>query len=141
HTLDRPVAMAPSAPSAAPRRRPSLGRVLAWTALAVIILITLFPFFSMLRTALSSNSALAADPRALTPVGFSWRGFERVFGLQTAEEAIAHGGSGAAMDFWRYLRNSVVVAPLVTVGQVLFSAMAAFAFSRLRWRGRDVVFG
>jgi multiple sugar transport system permease protein len=95
----------------------------------------------MLRTALSSNSALYANPTSLLPVDFTWGGFERVFGLQTTEEAIAQGGSGADMDFWRYLANSVIVATGVTVCQVFFSAMAAYAFSRLRWRGRDVVFG
>ena len=32
-----------------------------------------------------------------------------------------------------YLRNSVIVATLITVGQVFFCAMAAYAFARLRW--------
>jgi multiple sugar transport system permease protein len=45
------------------------------------------------------------------------------------------------MDFWRYLLNSVAVATMVTVGQVFFSALAAYAFSRLRWPGRQAVFG
>ncbi len=44
------------------------------------------------------------------------------------------------MDFPRYLLNSVVVATLVTVCQVFFSAMAAYAFARLRWPGRDAVY-
>ena len=69
------------------------------------------------------------------------RGFARVFGLQGSEEAIADGGSGASIHFWTYLRNSVVVATLVTAGQVFFSAMAAYSFARLRWRGRNTVFG
>jgi multiple sugar transport system permease protein len=34
-----------------------------------------------------------------------------------------------------------LVATLITVGQVLFSAMAAYAFARLRWRLRGPVFG
>ena len=41
----------------------------------------------------------------------------------------------------RYLINSVIVATLVTAGQVFFSACAAYAFSRLHWPGRDVVCG
>ena len=40
----------------------------------------------------------------------------------------------------RRLRNAVVVAMLITAGQVFFSAMAAYAFARLRWRHRDKVF-
>jgi multiple sugar transport system permease protein len=68
-------------------------------------------------------------------------GFERVFGLQSTEEALAQGGSGAAINFWQYLLNSVVTATMITVGQVFFSAGAAYAFARLRWPGRDRVFG
>ncbi|OIH93271.1 MULTISPECIES: carbohydrate ABC transporter permease [unclassified Curtobacterium] len=123
------------------RRRPSVGRVVAWAAMVLVIVVTLFPFYWILRTALSSNTAINADPTSLLPVGFSLGGFERVLGLQSTEEALAQGGSGAALDFWRYLLNSIVVSTLVTVGQVFFSAAAAYAFARLRWPGRDRVFG
>lgn len=121
-------------------RRPSIGRVLAWAAMIVVLLVTLFPFYWMLRTALSSNGALAGGASSLLPVGFSLGGFARVFGAQSTKEALAEGGSGAAINFWRYLLNSVLLATLVTVGQVLCSAAAAYAFARLRWPGRDTVF-
>jgi multiple sugar transport system permease protein len=107
----------------------------------IVIVVTLFPFYWILRTALSSNGAINSDPTSLLPVGFSLGGFERVLGLQSTEEALAQGGSGAALNFWRYLLNSVIVSTLVTVGQVFFSAAAAYAFARLRWPGRDKVFG
>ena len=81
-----------------------------------------------------------AHPTSLLPVDINLRGFARVFGMQSTEEALADGGSGAAINFWLYLRNSVIISTLVTVGQVFFSAMAAYSFSRLRWKGRDTVF-
>ncbi|TFD91785.1 carbohydrate ABC transporter permease [Cryobacterium lactosi] len=108
--------------------------------MVVILVITIFPFYWMLRTALSTNSALYANGTSLLPVDFSWGGFLRVFGLQPIDEAIADGGSGAQLDFWRYLLNSVVVATGITVCQVFFSALAAYAFSRLTWRFRNVAF-
>jgi multiple sugar transport system permease protein len=61
-------------------------------------------------------------------------------GLATPAEAQAEGGSGAAVSFWLFLRNSIVFATLTTAGQVFFSALAAYAFARLRWPGRDKVF-
>ncbi|WP_028280823.1 carbohydrate ABC transporter permease [Arthrobacter sp. H5] len=122
------------------RRKITPRKVLGWVVVAVVLVITIFPFYWMLRTALSSNAALYANATSLLPVDFSLGGFERVFGLQSAEEAIAAGGSGADIDFWRYLGNSVVVATVVTVSQVFFSALAAYAFSRLQWRGRELVF-
>jgi multiple sugar transport system permease protein len=136
-----PTAGATTVPEPEPGRRVNWGRVLAWTFMVAVVFVSLFPFYWMLRTALSSNNALYANSGSLLPVQFSWGGFERVFGLQTGEEAIAAGGSGQAIDFWRYLFNSVVVATLVTVCQVFFSAMAAYAFARLRWRHREKVFG
>lgn len=141
-TLTRSVTTSrPPRMGAGHRRRPSLGRVLAWVAMILVIVVTLFPFYWILRTALSSNTAINSDPTSLLPVGFSLGGFERVFGLQSTEEALAQGGSGAALKFWRYLLNSILVSTLVTVGQVFFSAAAAYAFARLRWPGRDKVFG
>ncbi len=123
------------------RRRPSPGRIVAWAVMAAIVLITLLPFYWILRTALSSNTALAAHPGDLLPVHATTGGFERALGLQSTEEAIAQGGSGGGLKFWRYLINSVVVSTLITICQIFFSAMAAYAFARLRWRGREKVFG
>lgn len=120
--------------------RPRWGRMLAWAALGVLLLVTLFPFYWMLRTALSTNTALYSSPGSLLPVELTWGAFERVLGLATPQEAVAEGGTTGSIDFWLYLRNSVIVATAITLGQVFFSAMAAYAFARLRWPGRDAVF-
>ncbi|MDO0938766.1 carbohydrate ABC transporter permease [Streptomyces sp. DG2A-72] len=122
------------------RRRPSFGRIVAWTVMAAIVLITLVPFYWILRTALSSNPGLNAQPADPLPVDLTLGGFERALGLQSAEEAVAQGGAGGGLKFWRYLLNSVLVSTLITTCQIFFSAMAAYAFARLRWRGRDTVF-
>jgi multiple sugar transport system permease protein len=119
----------------------SIGRALAWTFMVLIILVSLFPFYWMLRTALSSNNALYAGGDSVLPVDPNAGGFARVFGTQTGQEAIDAGGAGQPINFWRYLFNSIVVATLITAGQVFFSAMAAYAFSRLRWKHRDRMFG
>ncbi|MEU1474624.1 carbohydrate ABC transporter permease [Streptomyces sp. NPDC001668] len=122
-------------------RRPlSPGRVLAWTAMAAIVLVTLLPFYWILRTALSTNSGLAAHASDPLPVDPTGTGFARALGLESTKDAIAQGGAGGGLKFWRYLLNSVIVSTLVTVCQIFFSAMAAYAFARLRWRGRDKVF-
>jgi multiple sugar transport system permease protein len=122
------------------RRSLSPGRIVAWACLIVLMILTLFPFYWMLRTALSNNTQLAGHPHALLPVETTLGAFKRVLGLSTVAEAQAQGGSGASVNFWLYLRNSVVVATVTTVCQVFFSAMAAYAFARLRWPGRDKVF-
>jgi multiple sugar transport system permease protein len=136
------TAAAPAPAAAATEEKPAfnVGRALAWVFMGLVIFVSLFPFYWMLRTALSSNNAIYAGSGSLLPVQFSTGGFARVFGTQTGEAAIAEGGSGQAIAFWRYLVNSIVVATLITVGQVFFSAMAAYAFARLRWRWRGPAF-
>jgi multiple sugar transport system permease protein len=121
-------------------RKINIGRIGAWAVMIILILITLFPFYWMLRTALSTSKSLFSDPASLLPVDFTWGAFKRVLGLSTAAEAQAEGGSGAAVNFWLFLRNSIIYATLTTAGQVFFCALAAYAFARLRWPGRDKVF-
>ncbi|MFE2968427.1 carbohydrate ABC transporter permease [Streptomyces sp. NPDC059340] len=133
-------AAVPHRPSRNDTSRFSPGRVAAWIYLGVIVLVTLFPFYWILRTALSNNYKLATDPSSPLPVGFTWGAFERALGLASTAEAQAQGGSGASLDIVLYLRNSMIYASVQTVLIVLLSATAAYAFSRLHWRGRDLVF-
>jgi multiple sugar transport system permease protein len=125
---------------ASKKPRPGPGRILAWVVLWMFVLITLVPFYWMIRTGLSNNRALAGNAGSLLPADFTLGGFKRVLGLATTEEALAEGGSGASINFWLYLRNSLIVSTAITAGQVLFSALAAYAFARLEWPGRDKVF-
>ena len=118
----------------------NVGRALAWAFMILVIIVSLFPFYWMLRTALSSNNALYAGGNSVLPVQPSWGGFERVFGLQTGQAAIDAGGAGQPIAFWQYLLNSVIVSTLITAGQVFFSACAAYAFARLQWKHREKVF-
>ncbi len=128
-------------PERADKRRFSVGRAIAWIVTIGFLLVTLFPFYWMVRTAFSNGATLATEPSSLLPVDFTFGAFKRVLGLGTVQEAQAQGGSGASVNFWVSLRNSIIIATVITVGQTLFSAMAAYAFSRLQWPGRDLMFG
>ena len=124
---------ADSADAAPPRRRFTVKRLLMLTIIALVFFITLFPFYWMLRTALSNGKSLPSNPSSLLPADFTWGAFKRVLGLSTVAQAQAEGGSGADIDFWLYLRNSVIVSVAITAGQVFICAMAAYAFARMRF--------
>ena len=51
-----------------------------------------------------------------------------------------YAGALGALPFGRFFLNSAIVAACVAVAQVLTSAMAAYAFARLRFPGRDRLF-
>lgn len=135
------IALTPprNAPRAARRRLP-VGKSLAWTYLVGVLFITIFPFYWVLRTALSNNYSLDTHPSSLLPTGFTWGAFERVLGISSQAEALSQGGSGATVDLGLYLRNSLIYASILTVCVVLCSALAAYAFARLHWRGRNLMF-
>jgi multiple sugar transport system permease protein len=116
------------------------GRVIAWTVLVLLLLITLFPFYWMLRTAVSNNPELMKGSQSLLPSHLTWVNFKRVLGLASPEEVASAGGGAATINFFIALRNSIIVCTMVTIGQVLFCSMAAYAFARLKFPGRDKVF-
>lgn len=123
------------------RKKISLGRVVAWVVLAATVVVTIFPFYWMIRTALTPAGDLYSDTTALVPQHPTLINFFRVLGLTSKDQARAAGGSGAQVDFLRYLLNSVVYSGLIATLQTLFCAMAGYAFARLKFPGRDAVFG
>jgi ABC-type glycerol-3-phosphate transport system permease component len=120
--------------------RPSAGRTVAWAYLVIVIGVTIFPFYWMLRSALSNNYAMIAHPSSPWPVDFTLGPFKRVLGIASTQQSIAEGGSGASVPILHYLLNSIIYATLSTACIVFFSTIAAYAFARLQWRGRDFVF-
>ncbi|MBG0563800.1 carbohydrate ABC transporter permease [Actinoplanes aureus] len=116
------------------------GRILGWAVLAVIVVATVFPFWWMVRTALTPAGDLFTDNAGLLPQNPTLINFARVLGLTSEAEARAAGGSGAHIDFARYILNSAIYCTLIAGFQTLFCAMAGYAFARLRFPGRDLVF-
>ncbi|MFN8472316.1 MAG: carbohydrate ABC transporter permease [Anaerolineae bacterium] len=123
-----------------PRKPLPIGRILGWSVLILIIFVTLFPFWWIIRTALSTQRELIANPHSLLPVGFTAVNFQRVLGQISAADAIKLGGSGQVLNFPLYLRNSIIVSVMVVVGQIFFSALAAYAFARMRFPFREQIF-
>jgi ABC-type glycerol-3-phosphate transport system permease component len=91
--------------------------------LAVLGLIMTLPFVWMVLTGLKPLSEVASEN--WLPTEFQWGNFWEVFSV---------------IPFFQYYWNSLFVASWVTFLQVVTSAMAAYAFSRLQWPGRDKVF-
>lgn len=123
-----------------PRKPIPWGRIIAWIAMALLLFVTLFPFWWMVRTALTGPKAVFVDTSSLLPVQATLINFERVLGIVDPNTAIAMGGSGSSIDFFLALRNSIIVSVIVVVGQVTFCAMAAYAFARLNFPFRNQLF-
>ncbi|MDJ0755002.1 MAG: carbohydrate ABC transporter permease [Ardenticatenaceae bacterium] len=115
-------------------------RIVMWVVMGIVIFITLFPFWWVVRTGLTVPSRVFTDTAALWPADFTIDNFLRVLGFLDTTAAVEAGGSGQALKFFLFLRNSFIVSTLITVGQVFFSATAAYAFARLKFPFRDQLF-
>jgi multiple sugar transport system permease protein len=118
----------------------SIGSLLKWIILALILLACLFPFWWVLRTALTDPQLVYSNTKSFFPEEPTLFNFARALGTESLEGSLARGGSGQTLNFWLYLRNSIIVASITTLGQVFFSALAAYAFARLRFPLRNQIF-
>ncbi|MEU6854171.1 carbohydrate ABC transporter permease [Actinacidiphila alni] len=123
------------------RRGSRIGRGMAWAILIAAVLVTVFPFYWMVRTALTPAGDLFADSHALWPHHPTLINFKRVLGMTSAEQARAAGGSGAQINFLWYTLNSIIYSAVIAIAQTFFCAMAGYAFARLRFPFRDALFG
>jgi multiple sugar transport system permease protein len=122
------------------KKRISIGKLGAWVFLGVMLFISLFPVFWMLRTALSPNGNLFGSKLDLFPDGMSFDNFKRILGFSTLEEAQAMGGSGASLNFLVYLWNSIKFTAVIVFGTVFTAVCGGYALARLNFRGRNAIF-
>jgi multiple sugar transport system permease protein len=98
---------------------------LLFAVLAGTAVITLIPVVWMLLTALKTPAEVAADPPTWLPRSLRFQNFADAWDFA---------------PFGRYLLNSFVMAGGIAVMQVVTSALAAYAFARLRFPGRNLLF-
>jgi len=117
------------------------GRVIAWVILLTMIAVTLVPLWVVVKTGLMNANDVYTGSSDLFPSNPTLVNFKKVLGLISTEEALSQGGSGAQINFLRALGNSLLFTGIIVTLQTTFAAMASYAFARLRFPGRGVVFG
>lgn len=112
-------------PAADPRSRRRV-RWLTLVLLAAFGAVFVLPFAWMLSTSLKPLHETMVLPPKWVPSDPQWRNYP---------EAMRAMG-----PFWLYAGNSLLLALLNVAGTVASSALVAYGFSRIEWRGRDSVF-
>jgi multiple sugar transport system permease protein len=119
------------------------GNVMLWIVLVLLVFVTLFPFYWVVRTALSDPNSVYAHADELLPSDPTAFNFQRVLGMIDPTTLVGQDTSrlsAGTLNFWIYLRNSFIVSGLITFGQTLFSSMAAYAFARMNFPFREQIF-
>lgn len=99
-----------------------------WIALVLLLLglpAVALPFWLMISTSVTPQAFTLAYPPRLWPEQWTFANYLRALQLE---------------DFALYFGNSLFVAVVTTAITVMVSAAMAFAFARMRFRGREVVF-
>lgn len=101
-----------------------IGKAAIYLILSLGALLMVVPFLWMITTSLKPLK-LTYEAPFLYPKYFHFENY-----------LVAWSSS----NFFDYYRNSIIVSIAITVGTVIISAMAAFAFARLKFRGRELLF-
>jgi multiple sugar transport system permease protein len=103
-----------------------------WTNLAVHLLliaglaVLLGPFYWLVNTSLKTNEMMFRLPPQWIPDPVALEHYRRVL---------------VELPILRYTGNTLIIVAFSTLGTVLSCSMAAYAFSRLRWPDRSLIFG
>ena len=122
------VAVGAAAPAAAPRPRRGGAvprrRVMVWVGAIVVAVNGFFPALWILLTSLKTETELIRSPITYLPDAPTLQNYVTAF---------------SAQPLLRFMWNSLVVASLSTALCVLVSALAAYALTRLRIPGRNLI--
>lgn len=95
--------------------------------LSVAALFTLIPFYWMIITSFKDADELVRIPPSFIPLNPTFDNYNTVFNPDNSR-------------LLTYILNTLIVAGSTTVLVVLTTIFAAFAFSRLEFKGRDLIF-
>ena len=100
-------------------------KIVGYFCLVLIAISMLYPFFAMINLSLVPNGEIFNQGGKLFYSPLTLENYSSVF---------------EKIPMWKYFVNSLFVAVVTTVGQVLFSALAGYAFARLTFKFRDALF-
>jgi multiple sugar transport system permease protein len=103
----------------------AFGKTVWYIVLGLGAITMLLPFFWMLSTSLKDASAFFTIPPQWIPKPIVWRNYLDAWN---------------AVPFGRFYLNSIFIAVSQTFGVLLTSSLAAYAFARLEFPGRDKLF-
>ncbi len=100
-------------------------KMLVYAGLLIGTVVVIFPFIWMLSTSLKNLKEVFVFPPQWIPKDPQWGNYAEVW---------------KANNFLRYFLNSLIVSSILMVGQLLTSSLAAFAFARMNFRGKNFLF-
>ncbi|MGG4131711.1 carbohydrate ABC transporter permease [Paenibacillus illinoisensis] len=108
-----------------PSVRTAGGAIGTYLLLTLISLIMIVPFIWMISTSFKEPQSIFTYPPQWIPETFRFQNYVDVFRL---------------IPFHRFYLNSVYIAVVVVLGTVFFASLAGYAFAKIPFKGRNMVF-
>jgi multiple sugar transport system permease protein len=99
--------------------------VILYIIILALALFMIFPFYWMIITSLKNNSEVISPTQTFYPTIVMWSNYVYVFQY---------------FDFAEYMLNTIVVAAVSTLGTLITTILAGYAFGRLQFKGREALF-
>jgi multiple sugar transport system permease protein len=107
-----------------PARRRLL-RPITYLALVLFSLFCVFPFIWLVRSSLMTSKEIFTLPPPILPASMQWKNYGDIF---------------TVVPFARYFLNTLEIVAINIVGAVLSNTLIAYAFARIRFRGRAIMY-
>lgn len=120
------------------KRKKLISSIVTYSFLALVSLAILIPFYWMILTSFKTFLQIEQIPPILfmTPKQWNLNNYSDLF-----VTVISGPRAGEPLfPFFTYLKNTVLISILTTTGTTITTVLSAFAFSRLKFKGRDTLF-
>lgn len=107
------------------KKRFPIGKILVYAALILLTFITIIPFVWMLSSSLKLNKDVFQWPMEWIPSDPKWENYINIW---------------TRIPLLKFITNTAFLTIVVTLLQLLTSSFAAYAFSKLHFRGKKVLF-
>ena len=110
--------------------------VICYTFLGLLAIFMLVPFYWMINTSLKTAEEIDFPKPTWFPKKIAWENYYYIFSEKYQKRV-----SGTVRFYlWRNMYNTLIIGVISTIGTVITTVMAAFAFSRIKFPGREVIF-
>lgn len=124
-TQQRRSATPPTGAAPSMQRRSLQTQLISYLVLILGSLAFLFPLAWLISTSLKTQEQILIYPIQWIPEPVKWSNYAEIFEVA---------------PFWTYIANTVVLTVLGVAGSLVGSSIAAYAFAKLRFPGRDFFF-
>ncbi|GEL08325.1 carbohydrate ABC transporter permease [Salisediminibacterium halotolerans] len=107
------------------KKKINTAKALIYTALTLVSLASLFPFYWMFVMGTNTNQAINQTPPVVVPGGNMGENFQNVLN---------------SIPFFQAMLNSLIVSSSITIGVLFLCSLAGFAFAKFIFPGRTILF-